>query len=249
MTTISGNLIRAQRYLHGARQQSIVFVGSSLTQVMEPYLNQPDVACLGLPGMGPVDGLNLIAGGGARPKLVMIEINLIHRIPSQELAEEALQPHLFWLHDQFSATRHEFQPSNLFLPWLEGTSRQRPASGLARPLPPGHRHQPSNDRNRADWVHDDVRIAFEQMPRILSSIERVQAPVGFYQLNEHPDITRAPALKKLRDLLSNHFHQEVLVELDEPYCTRDGAHMCEEDASAVAFKLLRQARARLARGS
>lgn len=251
MIFIDGNIIRAQRFLHGQHDQKIIFVGSSITQIMEPFLNQPDVACLGLPGLGSSDGLDLIEHSGARPKLIMIEINLLQREPSPELLKEAMEPHLFWFHEKFSASRHEFQPANLIVPRIEAGLRKEslkgPQAKPARPLPPEHKHDEEGGTGRLDAIEPDVASAIERLPQVKLQIDRMGAAVAFYQLPEDPKVSHSSAMGRLRKEVETCFGQPVFFDAGQNYCVPDGMHMYEEDASAYAHLLLQYARQRLPR--
>lgn len=252
MIFADGNIIRAQRYIHGRHDQPIVFVGTSLTATLEPYLSDPDVACLGMPGMSAVDGLLVIERSGAHPQLVMIEVNLLHREPSKDLHDEVMQPGFFWLHQRFSATLHEYQPANLLVPRLDAARRGellQPRPVLpAHPLTAGHIHQPSYTRGRYDMLQHDVERSIAKLPEVYQLAQRLKVPLGLYLLPEHRDINRAPALKQLCEAAEKCFQQPVVICPDDQMCTADGQHLAEEDASACAYLLLQYARKRVAAG-
>lgn len=249
MIYVDGNIIRAQRFIHGRHDQPIVFVGTSLTATLEPYLSDPDVACLGMPGMGAMDGLMVIEGSGAHPQLVMIEVNHLQRGPSEELHEEVMQPGLFWLHDRFSATLHEYQPANLLVPRLDAARRgerflPRPVLA-AHPLSAGHFHHPGDNRGRYDWLGLDVENSIERLPEVYQLAKRLNVPLGLYLLPEHRDVNRAPEIKRLCEAAEKCFQQPVVMCPDDQMCTSDGQHLAEEDASACAYTLLQYARKRV----
>ena len=253
MIFADGNIIRAQRYIHGRHDQPIVFVGSSLTATLEPYLSDPDTACLGMPGMSAMDGLLVIERSGAHPKLVMIEANLLQRNPSKDLLDEVMQPGFFWLHDHFSATLHEFQPANLLVPRLDAARRgerlqPRPVIA-AHPLPEGHTHQQNDNKGRYDGLNIDVEDSIAHLPEVFRLAQRLRAPIGLYLLPEHQDVNRSPEMARLRQAVEDCFQLPVLVHPDQQMCTIDGQHLAEEDACACADFLLQYARKRVKDGA
>lgn len=253
MVFCDGNIIRAQRFLHERNDHSIVFVGTSLTTILEPYMRfYDDVACLGMPGMGAFDGLAVLERSQARPRLVMIEINMLQRGLNHELMEEAMHPRLFWLNRRVMASRHEYQPANLLVPRLEaawrGAKVAPPPTLRPQPLPPDHQHFVAENRGRLDCLNTDVENALNNLPKLQEQLQRLGLPVGLYQLPEHGEINRSPFMKQLRDTISTRLKEPVWVPPIDDYCTSDGEHLCDEDASDCALHLLEYAHRRSTAG-
>lgn len=241
MIFADGNIIRAERYLYGTQQDSPVLLGSSLTQVLESSLPEPDIFSLAMPGMGVYDGLAVLERARSHPRLVLVEINMLQREPNKELLAEILSPELSWLRRYCSAARQEYQPANLFVPRLEAATRgswvKPPERFTAQPLASDHHHQPGSDHGRIDAVEEDVDDAIRLLPELEARLKRIGSPVAFYQLPEYPEVTRSPALRRLREEIEKRFGEPVYMFPDTDYCTSDGAHLIFGDAFACSYYL------------
>lgn len=83
------NVIKAQRYLYEPELFSNVIVGSSLGNRIDTKLFGEDYYFLTFSGLGSADGLEIIKNAAVPPKIVFIEINVIHRAMNKEFTSEA----------------------------------------------------------------------------------------------------------------------------------------------------------------
>lgn len=74
------NAIVAERYLLAPDNKRTVIVGSSVAKALPPEGFQPaDVATLFMPGNGAMSGLEIILRSGARPQVVLVEVDFADR--------------------------------------------------------------------------------------------------------------------------------------------------------------------------
>ncbi|MCP3447170.1 hypothetical protein [Bradyrhizobium sp. CCGUVB14] len=88
VTTRDGSLVTLNRY---AREPTpdIVLVGSSVMwRLKEEYFSRPQVRNLALAGGSPVTSLRILAERRSLPKLVLIETNVLTRVPDTALIEK-----------------------------------------------------------------------------------------------------------------------------------------------------------------
>jgi hypothetical protein len=262
LTFGQSNMIRAQRYVHDFHDPKVMFCGSSLTYALEHFLIQRDpreVGCLALIALGALDGLEMVERTGARPTLLMLEMNHLNRKPDRAFLDELFRPGMVQLRGKFSALRHGYQPANLLIPWQERgfQPEEPPQFGVAEPKDTAcPAPSPVPARRPPQEVEEVSQAAIDMLPGLRLRTEKLRqlgVRVGFYEVPEHIDVTRSLAMQRLRDALKitfpEHQYGRLIRDPDTVYYTdRDGEHLNREDASAFAHFLLAQTRLRLAQG-
>jgi hypothetical protein len=85
VTTRDGTIITLNRYV-GEPVPDLVLVGSSVAwRLKEEYFSQPRVRNLALAGGSPVTSLDIVAKQKSLPKIVLIETNVLTRLPDDAL--------------------------------------------------------------------------------------------------------------------------------------------------------------------
>ena len=85
VTTRDGTIITLNRYV-GKRVPDLVLVGSSVAwRLKEEYFSHPRVRNLALAGGSPVTSLDIVARQKNLPKIVLIETNVLTRLPDDAL--------------------------------------------------------------------------------------------------------------------------------------------------------------------
>ncbi|WP_426421074.1 hypothetical protein [Bradyrhizobium genosp. A] len=85
VTTRDGTIITLNRYV-GEPVPDLVLVGSSVAwRLKEEYFSQPRVRNLALAGGSPVTSLAIVAKQKSLPKIVLIETNVLTRLPDDAL--------------------------------------------------------------------------------------------------------------------------------------------------------------------
>jgi hypothetical protein len=250
LTYSQGNLIRAQRQIYGAHSGKVMFLGSSLTVTLEPYLQRGNASCLALAGMGVRDGLRILEHMHSRPPLLMIEINRLQRQPNQEFLQSLLASPFFEMRGASRALRHEYQPANLFVPWLEQTFQLAPRELDPDPSPRPRRRLPPqlNNLSRTLEQHQrEIEDGLRDLPGWSPSLQELRGqgvPIAFYEIPEVAAHTQSSAAEQLRQQLRGTFPSPLFgwVPLDrsDSYYTYDGQHLCDDDAYAYARYLLGQ---------
>jgi hypothetical protein len=104
------NLMTAQDFIYNKRDSQIVIVGSSLAGVLAASYLPERWFNLGLGGYGLYDGLTIVERSGATPRILLVETNVLDRLPSPQLTHMLFMPGLFWLRRHCPALREENQP-------------------------------------------------------------------------------------------------------------------------------------------
>lgn len=85
VTTRDGTIITLNRYV-GEPVPDLVLVGSSVAwRLKEEYFTHPRVRNIALAGGSPVTGLDIVAKQTSLPKIVLIETNVLTRLPDAAL--------------------------------------------------------------------------------------------------------------------------------------------------------------------
>ncbi|KJC47927.1 hypothetical protein [Bradyrhizobium sp. LTSP857] len=85
VTTRDGTIVTLNRYVR-ERVPDLVLVGSSVTwRLKEEYFSRPGVRNLALPGGSPMTSLDIVAKQKNLPKVVLIETNVLTRLPDDTL--------------------------------------------------------------------------------------------------------------------------------------------------------------------
>ncbi|MBW7969304.1 hypothetical protein [Bradyrhizobium sp. BR 10289] len=88
VTTRDGSIVTLNRYIKQPAPD-LVLVGSSVAwRVKEDYFSRPGVRNLALAGGSPVTGLEIIAKQRSVPKIVLIETNVLTRLPDPALVSK-----------------------------------------------------------------------------------------------------------------------------------------------------------------
>lgn len=261
LTFSQGNFIRAQQFVHGFKNHKVLYCGSSLSWPMTAYLTQQDpkeVCCLGFVGFGARDGLEIVERSGARPGLIMLEMNHLERRPEKAFHKDLFNPLLHFARNHFSALRHGFQPATMLVVGHERGFKvdTAPNPQEARPrLPEDPIPEPVEAHREPAEVEKTSQEIVEALTDVRTQVERLESRgivFGFYEVPEHPDVTASPALQRVRDALKEAFPEReygalVRDPVTKYYICGDGEHLQQEDAGAFAYFLLEEARLRLRR--
>jgi hypothetical protein len=83
----------AERYLLVPSEKRTVIVGSSVAKALPPEGFRPaDVATIFMPGNGAMTGLEIILRSGARPQLVLVEVDFADRGVDEDLISHLFDP-------------------------------------------------------------------------------------------------------------------------------------------------------------
>src|SRR5438034_5758198 len=90
------NMLSITKYIE-SRSHDVVIVGSSLSaRLSEGYFNSPTIENLALAGDSSNTGLEIIASTASAPKLVLVEANVLTRLPDKALIDRSMnRPRVF----------------------------------------------------------------------------------------------------------------------------------------------------------
>lgn len=237
------NMLRAQDYLANP-ERDIVLVGSSLTFRLSPRLLGPRIANLAMAGGAPATGLSLIDRSGARPKLVLVEVNLLLRDADMSQVQFLLRFPERQLRIGLRAFRTGYDPVNLTERAAQallhkGEEDLVPQPDAIRQLIAGQRRvmaQPPNP--------DDLRRYLARSASLVSALERRGIRVGFFEMPIDPSLTDLPAEQGLRQAVMRQFPPGrfcwLMLSVPGGAHTLDGIHLMSGDAGLVAHEVVDQ---------
>jgi lysophospholipase L1-like esterase len=242
-----GNVAAAEEYIYSPGRKDVVLVGTSMSARLEKDMLDQGVWNLGLSGGSAATGLEIIRRSGTRPRLVLIEANMISAIDSEFVKSRFHGPTVFFK-TLLPGIRTAYQPANLFVNWVKKSKSQvqdapnpKAFQNLIRIQKDSWKQIPNEDDSRKSLITirqavenlqaEGVKVAFFDMP-IDSALEVMPA--------------RQAAWKRMREAFPpTHFDWLKSVPGDFP--TFDGIHLLNQGARRFARILQDEAHTRFSR--
>lgn len=105
------NLVRVQELLLAGEPPPCVLVGSSMSVRLDPAALAPGARSLALGGIGPLDGLAILARVSAAPALVLIEVNLLGEPRARAFVDDVFREPSWRLRDHLPSLLEKHRPS------------------------------------------------------------------------------------------------------------------------------------------
>ncbi len=254
------NAMNAQNYLYERANAEVVIVGSSLSGRLRADLLDARTINLAFGGLSALDGLELITRADMRPRLVMIESNVLFRPASDSFLDRLLAPPMAWLRKPLWALRDVARPLTVGLSYAQALARRllpapRVANATAGDQPTaGQPTTASDSESLFGRMLDLQRVAYSEplpAPERTSMLEHLSAhlqdlrargiEVRFFEMPTHPDLCELPRQRELRSELQKAFATVGYVRVLG--CTgiesTDGVHLRSEEAVLVTAELRR----------
>jgi hypothetical protein len=237
------NMLRAQDYL--ARPDSdTVLVGSSLTfRLPLPVLGY-HIANLAIAGGAPATGLALIERFGTRPKLVLVEVNLLSRAADMPTVQSLLRFPERQLRISLRVFNTGYDPVNVIERGLQ-TLLHKDDEDLVPPPDAIHRLVVGQQKTMSQ--PPDAGALSSQLAQTAELVSVLQARgirVGFFEMPIDSSLTDLPAGKILHQAVMQQFPpgRFCWLKLSVPggAHTLDGIHLMSSDAALVAKQVTDQ---------
>lgn len=247
------NVIAGQSYIYDKRDSDVVIVGSSLANRLA-VLGLPEKCFnLSLIGYSPRDGLEIIKRSGARPKVILIETNIIDRERTAVFTDALFLPWMYTLKRYLPALREENQPVNIIRAAGTQALRQlkhyyrrlakKPEAGISQSEvialdndTPEMRRRimdlelPINIKGHSktpDEAHLDAMTA--ELKQYIQFFEGRNVQIIFFEMPEAQIFYDSNRMRALRAALSKGFPRENYRYLTSSnwsdYTTTDGVHL------------------------
>lgn len=254
------NLIIAERYLYGPAPAAVV-VGSSMGRTLTEFL-PANFYNLSFSGYSSVTGAEIVLRGALRPRIVVIETNVMDRSRNQAMVGQVFaEPH-FSLHRYVPSLRYEYRPALL----LVNTEHLHPDfslsafSAAALPalpavdigLPPPSMREDDDPRlaaGLATQMAHDAAVDAAERARIAAATRDMAAQVNelrargvcvlLLRLPIHPQADASPLeryqAEAVRAALPPGDYSWIEIKDEASYHTVDGIHMTDPSARRVAW--------------
>lgn len=230
----STNRIRLENYVDRGHQAAAVVLGSSLTARIPDDAWPTGWQVLSQAGGNALVGLDVVEGGQARPKAVLIEINTLDTAYDKGEASAAVgwggrtARRLLWF------TRTANRPANLLI-WSvrprSGSGNERPGTGFSVQLA---RHQENYAKGAEPKLMENLRLAKLKV----ESLRRAGVAVAFFEMPVDPSLANLARARQVRRAVAATFPPGS-------YCwraaigaggarTMDGIHLVPQDGRTAA---------------
>jgi hypothetical protein len=237
------NMIRAQDYL-AKPDSDTVLAGSSLAFRLPLSVLGPHIANLALAGGTPATGLVLLERSMQRPKLVLIEVNMLARPADQAAVQALLGFPQRQLRGSLRAFRTGYDPVNVTERALQALLHKTDEDLI--PQPDAIRQMIASQRLTMSRPPDAgmLRRNLNEAAALISKLEARGIRVGFFEMPIDSNLTDLPAEKILRQAVWQRFPagRFCWLALGVPggAHTLDGIHLLSDDAALVAGQVVKQ---------
>ncbi|MBA2587657.1 MAG: hypothetical protein H0U98_03435 [Alphaproteobacteria bacterium] len=239
---VDTNMMRAQNFL--AASPDTVLVGSSLTFRLPTSLLEPQVANIGMVGGSSLTGLAIVDGSGQKPKLVLIESNLLERPLDKDAVQAQLRFPERFLRQHFRVFRTGYDPANLIWRGLTSLTHQTVADIVLTPQAARAFYLEQQQLKAHPPEPVNFQHNLQQTAALVASLEAKGIKVGFFELPINPGLMNSPADTAVRREVRRAFPSGRYCWLDLQIPggahTLDGVHLTLEDSAATTRKILAQ---------
>lgn len=234
------NMMRAQNFLAG--NAHTVLVGTSLTFRLPPDLLEPQVANIGMVGGSSLTGLAIVDGSGKRPKLVLIESNLLERPLDKKAVQAQLRFPERFLREHLRVFRTGYDPANLL--WRALIYFTHHVDVPMTPQAARHFYDGQRDFKSRPPETVNFQNNLKLTAALIASLEAKGVRVGFFEMPIDPGLMNSPADTAIRRDVRRAFPPGRYCWLDLQIPggahTLDGVHLTDGDAVLMARQVLAQ---------
>lgn len=258
------NLIRTERFLYSSRPEDCVLVGSSMSANLDLRISSgiadlPSIQNLAYAGGGALEGLQVVAQSGLRPKCVLVEANLAYQVPDEEVFADAFHPVWHPIRRWVRNFRHENQPLNMLLTGIREL-RDLHAAGN----PDVRENAVASNRQLTGRPDSVTRLVLKRASR-MSQIPQEMIEIGvrtqvqlantlqarginviFFLMPGEEEVRASPYYQRLRQTFATEFQNDAagadaarelqIIDIG-PIRTNDGIHLTPESLKWVPEQL------------
>jgi hypothetical protein len=241
------NLITAQRYELANPAPKIVVVGSSLAANLPSKQLEPEVYNLSFAGGSAFTGLELIEAAKVKPKIAVIEMNVLGRKSDPDIIQNASRPVFSSLRHHSLAFQEQWQPANLLGGRLTRAPLEKLCSLKDRFAPHEQQATPSMfsrmlaiAQTNNSTPLEPARMA-EQIAMLHEHVEKLEKAgvrCVFLEMPVDSSVASLPRCTSIRAKVLEEFpatrYQWISPERNHAYATTDGQHLRHDEAQTFA---------------
>ena len=193
---IDTNMMRAQNFLAG--DPETVLVGSSLTFRLPTALLEPQVSNIGMVGGSSLTGLAIVDGSGQRPRLVLVETNLLERPLDSTAVQAQLRFPERFLRRHLRVFRTGYDPANLLWRGLTYLTHQMDVEPVLTPEAARAFYQEQQLFKAQPPEAMGFQRNLKQTAALVASLQAKGIRVGFFEMPIDPGLMNSPADRMIR---------------------------------------------------
>lgn len=217
----------------------VVIVGSSLAARFASAVKKPCVYDLSIAGGSALTGLEIITQKPVKPRMVLVEINLLDRPIDTRFAERPL-----WFRQYLALTWVENSPVSRLLSFI---AQLRRSGGSGRPSPTGatldaplRLQQSTYDKPIPGATLAD---SIGELHRRLTRLTEAGVEPILFEMPVHPSLEQRTRARQIRAAVNQafpdiRFISSATLTNGMPVRTTDGVHLDEDESSRVFERLL-----------
>ena len=230
------NIVKGEEYLYEkGRKADVLILGSSLASRIVMDSLPASYYNLAMGGMSIYDGISLLSKSSRKPKVVLIEMNVVYRDMNKDLEKDLYHPVFFFVKKYIPILRKKYQP----VPVLKALFRDR--SGIAADVGlyqlPKHLFDSEVARFKVMYsATPDPKLMkrkFNELNRDIQVLLRSGIKVVFFEMPIHQDLKNLIEPQTTREEFYKYFPKSGFTYFDMPqdtYQTSDGLHLAPQEA-------------------
>jgi hypothetical protein len=230
------NVVKAEEYLFEDGQQAdVLILGSSMASRLVVDSLPGDYFNLAMAGMSIFDGLSLLEKSARKPKVVVIETNVVLRDLNEDLRRDLFDPVTYASKKYIPFLRKKYQPVAVLKALMRDGIGVKQDAALFKP--PKHIFDQEvagvmkNNANTPDETL--VKRKFEELQKGVRKLESDKIHVVFFEMPFYNEAENLAEPTILRANFQTYFPSsayDYIVNPEDEYETTDGVHLGGSEA-------------------
>jgi hypothetical protein len=230
------NVVKAEEYLFEDGQKAdVLILGSSLASRLVMDSLPGNYFNLAMAGMSVFDGLSLLEKSSRKPKVVLIETNVVLRDMNEDLRRDLFDPFTYTSKKYISVLRKKYQPVAVAKALIrDGLGVQQDAALFKPPKHIFDQEVAGVMKNNANTPDEAIlRRKFEELQKGVRKLEADKIHVVFFEMPFYSDAENLAEPTILRANFQTYFPSltyDYIGNPEDEYETTDGMHLGGSEA-------------------
>ena len=246
-TQHQANIIRIERVWHAKHAPNALLVGTSLAVRLPASVLGPEMESIAQSATGPMTGLLIAAQMAQVPKIIDVEVNMLHQGVDEEALEYFTRQPMAKLREMIPVLRQSEQPVNLLLSALVAKRPETETKFDAEKLQFGLHYLYA--QNKSLLEADNLEVKIGELKRVLLDLRARGSKVVLVEFPFSPEVRGAPRYQQSFSALYSAFPSSEWAWVRSPdggvWQTTDGLHLTTSAAIHFAGLIKADLRERL----